>query len=191
MQYTEQTDNFEKISLKNLQKKYEVDRPVLSAMIKYLRIKTWKIQRKTYLDAAQIAHMDGLHNHIKSTGGMEGYPIPDSSKPLEDKELATIASLAIAETQQVSKAVPNYAVKDERSQSSQQVDDISTIVKSAQSKAAGVLITENLIARQYLENPEMLPDELKQKIRESGEVPTIDPFAYAESLIAQAQIIMG
>jgi hypothetical protein len=160
-QHTEQTQNFEKISLENLQKKYGTGRPPLYARMKYLRMTTWKIQGKAYLDAEQVAYMDGLHEHIKSTGRMDGYPIPDPTGPIDDEEPTSTTAITIEEPQQITKATPNYAVKGKRSQSSQQVDDIPTIIKSAQGKAAGILIAENLIARQYFENPEMLPDEAR------------------------------
>jgi hypothetical protein len=59
-------------------------------------------------------------------------------------------------------------------------------VQSAQNKAAGTLIAENILARHFIENPELLPDDLKEQIKQSGEMPKIDPFAYADSLINTA-----
>lgn len=187
-----QPDNVEndvenlKISILDLQKKYGIERDSFYARTRYLRITTWKEGGKAYLDAGQLAHMDGLHDHIKSTRRMEGYPVPDPSGPVEEEQ-PTSSTLAISETQQIT-ATPTYAPKQKRSQSSQQVDDTAAIVQSAQNKAAGTLIAENLLARHFIENPDLLPENLKEKIKESGEMPRIDPFAYANSLINLANI---
>ncbi|MHC5729169.1 MAG: hypothetical protein ACYTXY_34635, partial [Nostoc sp.] len=96
------------------------------------------------------------------------------------------STLAVTETQAIT-ATPTYAPKQKRSQSSQ-VDDTAAIVQSAQNKAAGTLIAENILAQHFIQNPELLPDELKAKIKESAQMPSVDPFAYADSLI---NIAMG
>ncbi|WP_175586446.1 hypothetical protein [Nostoc sp. UIC 10630] len=174
-----------KISILELQEKYGIGRDPLYARMRYLQIKTWKLSGKAYLYADQVAHMDALHDHIKSTGRMEGYPVPPASGPIEDEQPATTTTLAVAETQQVT--APNYTPKQKRSQSSPQ-DDVAAIVNSAQNKAAGTLIAENVLAQHFIQNPDLLPDELKTKIKESAQMPGIDPFAYADSLI---NIAMG
>nr|MDZ8061291.1 hypothetical protein [Nostoc sp. EkiNYC01] len=173
-----------KIRTLELQKKYGIERDAFHARMRYLRITTWKEAGKAYLDADQIAEMDALHEHIQQTGRMQGYPVPEPSGPVEEEEQpAPTTTLTVAQTQQVT---PSYAPKQKRSQSTQQTNDVNAIVQSAQNKAAGTLIAENVIARHYIENPDLLPDELKAKIKESGEMPSIDPFAYADSLINAA-----
>lgn len=176
-------ENFSKISILELQKKYGIQRDSFYGRTRYLRITTWKEGGKAYLSADQIAEMDGLHEHIQQTGRMQGYAIPDPSGPVDEEEQPTSTSLAVTETQQIT---PTYAPKQKRSQSSEQVDDVNAIVQSAQGKAAGTLIAENILARHFIENPNLLPDDLKSKIKESGEMTKIDPFAYADSLINTA-----
>ncbi|YAF99277.1 MAG: hypothetical protein AB3A66_27945 (plasmid) [Nodularia sp. CChRGM 3473] len=139
--------NFAKISISDLQKKYSIGRDPLYARMRYLQIKTWKISGKAYLDAEQVAHMDALHEHIKATGRMEGYLVPEPSGPVEteNEQPTPTTTLTVAETQQI--AAPNYAPTQKRysagvaspTQSSQQVDDVAAIVQSAQGKAAGTL----------------------------------------------------
>jgi hypothetical protein len=175
-----------KISILELQKKYGIQRDSFYARTRYLRITTWKEGGKAYLDADQITEMDGLHEHIQQTGRMQGYPVPEPSGPIEEEEqpAATTSSLTVTETQQIT---PTYAPKQKRTQSSP-VDDVAAIVTSAQNKAAGTLIAENVLAQHFIQNPELLPDELKAKIKESAQMPSVDPFAYADSLI---NIAMG
>lgn len=184
---SQKEENFSKISILDLQKKYGIQRDSFYARTRYLRITTWKEGGKAYLYADQIAEMDGLHEHIQKTNRMQGYLIPEPSGPVEEDEQPTSTSLAVTETQQIT-ATPTYAPKQKRSQSSQQVDDTAAIIQSAQNKAAGTLIAENLLARHFIENPDSLPDNLKEKIKESGQMPSIDPFAYANSLINLANV---
>ncbi|WP_189523567.1 hypothetical protein [Nostoc sp. PA-18-2419] len=171
-----------KISILELQEKYGIGRDPLYARMRYLQIKTWKVSGKAYLYADQVAHMDALHDHIKATGRMEGYPVPEPSGPIEEEQPAPTTTLTVASTQQVT---PSYAPKQKRTQSSPQ-DDVAAIVTSAQNKAAGTLIAENVLAQHFIQNPELLPDELKAKIQESAQMPSVDPFAYADSLIGIA-----
>ena len=180
---SQKEENFSKISILELQKKYSIQRDSFYARTRYLRITTWKEGGKAYLYADQITHMDALHEHIQQTGRMQGYTIPDPSGPIEEEEQpAPTTSLTVSETQQIT---PTYAPKQKREQSSQ-VDDTAAIVQSAQNKAAGTLIAENILARHFIENPDLLPDNLKEQIKQSGEMPKIDPFAYADSLINAA-----
>jgi hypothetical protein len=182
---SQKEENFSKISILELQKKYGIQRDSFYARTRYLRITTWKEGGKAYLSADQIAEMDGLHEHIQQTGRMQGYPVPEPSGPVEEDEQPTsTTSLAVTETQQIT-ATPTYAPKQKRTQSSPQ-DDVAAIVKSAQNKAAGTLIAENVLAQHFIQNPDLLPDELKTKIKESAQMPGIDPFAYADSLINTA-----
>ncbi|MBD2666679.1 hypothetical protein H6G73_19775 [Richelia sinica FACHB-800] len=179
-----ETENF-KISILELQKKYGIGRDPLYARMRYLRIKTYKVLGKAHLDAEQVAHMDGLHEHIKANGRMEGYPVPQPSGPIEEEQ-TTPTTLTVAQTQAPAPNT-NYSPQGKRSQSSP-VDDVAAIIASAQSKAAGTLIAENVLAQHFIQNPELLPDELKAKIQESAQMPSVDPFAYADSLI---NIAMG
>ena len=182
---SQKEENFSKISILELQKKYGIQRDSFYARTRYLRITTWKEGGKAYLYGDQIAEMDGLHEHIQQTGRMQGYAVPEPSGPIEEEEQpAATSSLAVTETQQIT---PTYAPKQKRSQSSQ-VDDVAAIVTSAQNKAAGTLIAENVLAQHFIQNPELLPEGLKAKIQESAQMPSVDPFAYADSLI---NIAMG
>ncbi|MCC5670622.1 hypothetical protein LC653_44360 [Nostoc sp. CHAB 5784] len=107
---SQKEENFSKISILELQKKYGIGRDSFYARTRYLRITTWKESDKAYLDADQIAYMDGLHEHIQQTGRMQGYPVPEPSWPIEeDEQPAPTTTLTVAETQQVT--APEYAPK--------------------------------------------------------------------------------
>ncbi|WP_373527385.1 hypothetical protein [Nostoc sp.] len=168
-----------KISILELQKKYEIGRDPLYARMRYLQVKTWKVSGKAYLDAGQVAHMDALHDHIKLTGRMEGYTIPDPSGP-QNEQPETTSAIAVQEPQQL-ETKPDYTTGQRQHQSSE-MEAIAALVRSAQGKATGFIIAENMLTNQFIENPDSLPEELREKIKESAKVPEIDPFAYATTL---------
>ena len=177
-----------KISLSELTEKYKVSRRQVNVRIKHLGITTRKIKGKAYLDADQVAQMDGLDEHIKATGGMKGYLVPEPSKPREEEPEQTTA-IAVSACEHLYDS-PNYTEKEERylrqalpKQATNQEQAIASLLQYAQEKAAGILIAENVLVQHYIENPELLPDDLKAKIAESAERPKIDFDAYVNSII--------
>jgi hypothetical protein len=184
-------ENFDKISILELQKKYGIGRDPLYARMRYLAITTWKVSGKAYLDAQQVAHMDALHDHIKATGRMEGYPIPEPTGPKLEGEVQPTTAITVtqvsATTQQTTVHEQQLNATECRQEGNSELDAIASLVRSAQNKAVGVLIAENMLAEQFIKNPDSLPEELKTKIKQSSKVPDIDPFAYANSLVNLAK----
>ena len=176
---TENKENLQKFAILQLMQKYSVGKSQLYNRMRYLQITTWKVSGKAYLDANQVAHMDSLHEHIKANGRMDGYPVPPCCRLVEEEPVEASA-LVVAKTKEL--APPNDSATGKRSQSNQ-INNTQRIVQSAQNKAAETLFAENILAKQFIENPELLPEQLQQKIRASAEVPIIHPLAYAESLI--------
>lgn len=184
---SQKEENFSKIPTLELQKKYGIERDAFYARTRYLRIKTWKVSGKGHLDAGQVAHMDALHDHIKTTGRMEGYPVPEPSGPQDEQQSDnTTSEITVSQTQQITATKPDYD-PGQRQHQSPEMEAIAALVRSAQGKATGFIIAENMLTKQYIENPDSLPEELREKIKESAQVPEIDPFAYAKTLINFAQ----
>jgi hypothetical protein len=210
---SQNVDIFSKISILEFLKKYEIGRDSLYGRMRYLQITTYKIKNKAYLDGVQAGYMDGLHEHIKATGRMEGYPIPEPSGPVGEETSPTVADennennqptsaialttpdrsmtdgsteesgITVSQSQTLSGA-ENTKTETVRSHEVSQMNALGEqVMKNAQNKAAGVLIAENMLAQQFIENPEMLPEELKAKIQQSAQVPEVDPFAYANALV--------
>lgn len=46
-------------------------------------------------------------------------------------------------------------------------DDFTQLIRASQEKGAGVLIAQNLLAKQFADNPNLLPHDLLQQVRES------------------------
>ncbi|MHC5778954.1 hypothetical protein [Nostoc sp.] len=178
-----QPDNVEnlKISILDLQKKYGIQRDSFYARTRYLQITTWKVSGKAYLYADQIDHMNALHDHIKATGRMEGYTVPDPSGPQDEQPETTAIALQQSQQLETSSTKPDYTTGQRQHQSSE-MEAIAALIRSAQGKATGFIIAENMLTNQYIQNPDSLPEELREKIKESAQVPEIDPFAYATTL---------
>lgn len=170
-----------KFSLLELQEKYQIGRDPLYVRMRYLSITTWKTGGKAYLDEQQVVYMDELHEHIKATGRMEGYEPPAPSGPITEDKQSQIQTVE-EESSIVESAPMNYSPQQSRAHNSSENEAIASLIQSAQNKAAGVLIAENVLAQQFIQNPDKLPEELKAKIKESAQMPTVDPFAYAASL---------
>ncbi|MEH1853772.1 MAG: hypothetical protein V7L11_19350 [Nostoc sp.] len=175
------SDIFSKIYILELQKKYGIGRDAFYARTRYLRITTWKIGKKAYLDAEQIIQMDGLHDHIQATGKMDGYPVPEASGPVEEQPLQPTVAITVSESAQLT--TEQEITKDTRQHDNSETEAIASLVRNAQNKATGVLIAENMLVQQFIQNPEQLPEELRTKIKDSAAMPEVDPFAYANALV--------
>jgi hypothetical protein len=193
-------DIFLKISILELQKKYQIGRDGLYKRMAYLNITPWKLSGRSYLDAEQVAHMDGLDRHVDAKGRMKGYPKPEPTGPktepkkrqTEPKKEQTSAITTTQASAPVQQTIVDTVEEEElefsecRQESNPDLEAIAAVVNSAQKKAVGVLIAENRLAQQFIKNPNSLPEELKAQIRESSKVPDIDPLAYANSLVRLA-----
>lgn len=79
-------DNFDKFSISELQRRYNIKRHSLYARMMYLQIRACIVSGRAYLDAEQVRYMDELHDHIRSNNRMESYPTPEPSRPKRELE---------------------------------------------------------------------------------------------------------
>jgi hypothetical protein len=59
--------------------------------MEFLKIKPWKVKGKSFLDSAQVGHMNGLQEYYKEQGKLEGYPIPERTGPWDEEPEPTPA----------------------------------------------------------------------------------------------------
>jgi hypothetical protein len=189
----------DKTSILELQKKYGIGRDPLYSRMRYLAITTWKVSGKAYLDARQVAQMDGLHDHIKATGRMEGYPIPEPSGPRKE-ETQEVDSPELQEELQQTEAitVSSSQIENLFTATCQAVvatasqADIEQIKAEAQQRVKAKRLAIIQVARAYEENPDLLPDEIKAEIQAEemaaistplNHKPYYDPNALAQLVI--------
>ena len=161
------------------QEKWNLKPTAFYARLKFLGIQPIKEGRKSFLDDEQIAQLTELDEYIQEHSSMEGFKESDSNALVkaEKNDLQTNA-----EQPQPTVEAQNY----KRNVGSEQ-QQMAQLVASAQNKAAGVLIAEGVLAQQFIANPEMLPEELRNQIQAANAVPQIDPNAYAAQLLRQHQ----
>jgi len=175
--------NGEKFLLTQIQKKYGVNREGILKRMRYLQISAWKEQggNKLYLDVEQVRYLDELHVYMQENHDqMAGYPVPSPS--------GLVTSITSSDAQNALITEESAIDADEQIDAEEVTDLRSSIHAAGMSKAIGIMIAENEIASQYLKNPELLPQEWREKIAASLNPPKIDPFAFAASLKSSLQL---
>lgn len=78
----------DKLSIKELEARYKIKRAALYKRMEHLGITSCREGKNAYLYAEQIAHMDGLHEHMKDDK-MDNYSIPQTTGAEEKEELTS------------------------------------------------------------------------------------------------------
>jgi hypothetical protein len=181
------TDFFDKISLLELQKKYQIKRDALYKRMAYLRIRTYKLSGRACLSPEQVAHMDGLHEHIKGGQRMNTYPKPLPTGPCEeeDKSLHIVKDEPYSEDNvKTSSSIivsPNGIIEATVNTSSPIVineADVEQIKSDAQQRIKAKRLTVIQVARDYEENPGKLPFEIQQEIEEAEMASISTPLSH-------------
>ncbi|MBD2060746.1 hypothetical protein NDI37_21880 [Funiculus sociatus GB2-A5] len=111
-------------------------------------------------------NLTALRDHISSTGGYSGF--------MEGGELATVEnSLKTTPAQEAEFTGEGNAA-------------ITRMVHAAQNKATAILIAEQMLTKEFIDNPEALPEELQQKVKQAEAIATpkpVDPLQYAQELV--------
>jgi hypothetical protein len=192
-----QTDNseniefFDKISILELQKKYNIKRDALYKRMGYLRITTYKVSGRACLYAEQVAHMDGLHEHIKGGHPMDTYPKPEPTGPSlkQDKSLHIVEDEPYSEDNvKTSSSIvmsPNSTVEPTRNTPSPTVintvisqADVEQIKSEAQQRVKAKRLAVIQVARAYEENLDKLPFEIQQEIKEAEMAAISTPLSH-------------
>ncbi len=184
----QQQENIDGVSLVDLQERYSISRDALHKRIRYLQMRTWKIQGKgkTYLDSDQVAYLDGLHAHMANNNGrMEGYIVPEPS------DISSLANNTTSNEIIKQEYLEAENINPEEIYIHQNQTSYSRIMEQAEQKAASILIAEGILTNKYLDNPELINPDLRQKIEEATKRPKIDPFVLAASWVQAASVKMN
>lgn len=204
----ENIDFFDKISIPKLLKKYLIGRDTLYKRMTHLKITPWKVSGRSCLDAEQVAHMDGLHDHIKSGKKMKQYRQPLPTGPLEEQQktlqLATDEPTTEAnvktpsnivaspqngafEAQPETPTLPTKKIRATRSNA-----DIEQVKLEAQERVRAKRLAVIQVARAYEEDPSQLPPEILQEIEEAEMASISTPLShrayYDPNVLAQLAI---
>ncbi|KAB0238260.1 hypothetical protein EZJ55_00790 [Microcystis aeruginosa EAWAG127a] len=157
--------------IQKLNERYGIGKSVIYKRLEFLEISIRQSEGISFLFSAEIQILDDLHEWMK-----QGKQMIHFSKP---------GKLAISESGSIESATPSieYTTAEEGNQ-------INQLIRVAQEQAAGLLMAQNILAAQYKDNPDLLPEDLRSKVRATEEAvapKSIDPEKYALSLIAKVK----
>lgn len=150
-----------------LEEKYSIKKAMVYRRFDYLKIKPIKGDKQVWLTDDQLSDLDKLHEHIQEHGSMDGYK--------NEITVTQPSGITSPETERI------YSQSTATG-----LEPLAAIDMTAQSKAAGAMILETMLEAQYRNNPDLLSDELRQKIQQAKEMyapKPVDPLQYAQELI--------
>jgi hypothetical protein len=189
----EGVDFGDKISFNKLRKKYQIGRDTLYKRIKYLRIAAWKVSGKACYDAMQVAHLDGLHEHMQKGKKIVDYPIPEPTGPSYEStaECEPSSSLVLAQNDnldQVEQSTLRTTPVKQRLSKADIVEIRLDALERVKTKRLAVIE----VTRTLEENPDLIPLEIQQEIEEAEMAAISTPLAhkpyYDPKLLAQLVI---
>jgi hypothetical protein len=142
--------------------RYQIKKDAYYARIKFLGIKPKRDSNKrVYLTEEQVKDLDALHSHIEKTGKMEGFDSNNDS--------AEESALVRAETREIAAGASSMIDRPTAPVEAGQPhpDQFAALVRSAAEYAAGMELAKYTIASKFQENPDLLPDDLKQQVEEA------------------------
>ena len=151
-----------------------VSRTSVIKRVNKLGLQIHKTKDKAWLDPEQLQLLDDMNQCIADGGTMDQF-IADNNLTIttfEDKS---------KEIKLQEEAVNVYT-------SDGVVNQMAQLINSAQQRAAGILITERALTSQYLANPELLHQDLQDKIShyEAKCLPApVDAEEFARQLLSQ------
>jgi hypothetical protein len=155
--------------IQKLNERYGIGKSVIYKRLEFLEISIRQSEGISFLFSAEIQILDDLHEWIK-----QGKPMIQFPKP---------GKLAISE----SGSIESASAKIEYT-TAESGNQISQLIRVAQEQAAGLLMAQNILAAQFKDNPDLLPEDLRSKVRATEEAvapKSINPEKYALSLIAK------
>jgi len=179
------------IATTDLDARYSIQKGGRNLRLATLRMKAQKVGKKTYVTPEQLAILDAYDAHLKQHGGSDGFPIPEPSGPWEieavkpEPEPVELEETAIelAGEQAIAYNSPEELQITSQREYNPELEAISQLVQSAQRKATGRLIAEEILTNEFIENPSKLPQELREQINKVRKSEATDPLTYAASLL--------
>jgi hypothetical protein len=154
--------------IQKLNERYGIGKSVSYKRLEFLEISIRQSEGMNFLFSAEIQILDDLHEWIKQGKSMIHFPKP--------------GKLAISESGSIDSASAKIEYTAEEG------NQINQLIRVAQEQAAGLLMAQNILAAQYKDNPDLLPEDLRSKVRATEEAvapKSINPEEYALSLIAK------
>lgn len=150
--------------------RYSLGKSAVYKRLEFFAITPSKKSGESFLQTRELQQLDELHDWIGTGNSMTSF---------DKGEMVTASSAGIEE------AAP--AIEYTTAETGHQINQL---VRVAMEKAAGVLMAENILAAQFKNNPDLLPEDLRSQVRATEEAvapKSIDPKKYALGLVAKYQ----
>ena len=131
----------------------------------YMEIAIAKANGESYLNSRDLGQLDQLNEWITAGNTLASFPKP--------------GALVQAEGAGIDQHTVELDPVEEGHQFRQ-------ILRTAQEKAAGVLIAQNMLALQFMQNPDQLDADLQAQVKNTEEAiapKSISPLQYASGLV--------
>ncbi len=163
-----------------IQEHFGIKRSQAYSRTKKLGIKPHKENGEVWLDNEQFQSLEKLHQHLENGGTMEDYQTSEivvaKSQEIQQQQPQTISTTNQDQT---------INIAQEQEQIGQE-EKLAKLIKSAQQRAAGIIIAEEMLTAQFKENTDLLDEDLQEQVRAAREMnapKSVDPTAYANSLV--------
>jgi hypothetical protein len=106
------------------------------------------------------------------------------NKPIEFPERVQTTAIALSEEDRIEQATTQMNFNFDG-----QPDAIAALIRAAQEQAAGVSIAKNLLTAQFLGNPDQLPEDLREQVKQSQTAiapKSKSPIEYASQFMEMA-----
>lgn len=154
------TTNQNRFTPAELMERWDIKKDAYYARLKYLQLKSKKDPetKEAYLELAEVELLDRLHDWIEETGSMSGFEI-------EGGELAVSSGNGEMQQQheEDTSNEEEIAAAVNAQRSSQKT--LRKFDRSAQTSAAAALVeARNILAADYIANPDQLDEDLQQQV---------------------------
>ena len=157
--------------VEQLAEKFQVGTTTIYARFKKLGVQPYKENGQYYLNDHDLAEMGKLNDWIAEGNTIESFQTKGALVQSESSEMEPIQE----------------TIQLEEIEEGHQVNQIVTV---AQQTAASVLIAQNILTKQFIENPELLSPDLLAQVNQSREAiapKSINPLHLANQLVSRYQ----
>lgn len=138
--------------------------------LELLGIKIGKFEGISGLDEESLDKLDRLNQWIQDGNSSQDFPERVIETGIVHREESGIEETSIP----IGGGMPN---------------ELLAVIQAAQQKAAGVMMAQNILAQQMIDNPDLLPEYLKQQVEASNRAiaPKHQAKEYMSQYLAMAQ----
>lgn len=150
-----------------LMDRYEIKKDAYYSRLKYLQLKSKKDPetKEAYLEESEVELLDRLHDWIQETGSMSGFLESDSDSESEGEGEGEAGELAVSAPQSIRQTSNQQEIEAAVSGKGTDRKILQKFDRGAQTSAAAALIeARNILAGDYIKNPEELDEDLKQQV---------------------------